>query len=31
MRLTKPRIPALHEDQWDAEQAEILSGKTMRG
>jgi 4-carboxymuconolactone decarboxylase len=31
MRLTKPRIPALHEDQWDAEQAEILSGQTMRG
>jgi 4-carboxymuconolactone decarboxylase len=31
MRLSEPRIPALHEDKWNASQQAALSGQKMRG
>ena len=31
MRLSEPRIPALHEDDWNASQEAALSGQKMRG
>ena len=31
MRLTEPRIPAIHEDDWNAEQNEALGAQKMRG
>ncbi len=31
MRLSKPRIPAIHEDDWTEAQSEALSGQKMRG
>jgi 4-carboxymuconolactone decarboxylase len=31
MRLSEPRIPALHEDEWNTSQQAALSGQKMRG
>lgn len=31
MRLTKPRIPAIHEDNWTDEQTEVFKGQKIRG
>ena len=31
MRLQKPRIAPLHEDNWSEEQNDVLSGQKMRG
>lgn len=31
MRISKPRIPAIHEDNWTESQAEALKGQKIRG
>ena len=31
MRLNEPRIPAIHEDNWDEDQKQIFNGQEMRG
>ena len=31
MRLSEPRIPAIHEDEWNKAQSDALEGQKMRG